>query len=296
MSSADDRFGGVFALLLTPFQPDGSIDWETYERYVDWQLEQRPHGLFASCGSSELKHLTATERVELARRAVERAGSTPVVAVANAEPDTSAHEEELSRMAETGVSAVVFIPPDGMGTDQRRLGDYFASLAERSPVPVFLYEIPASRPKDIAPETYGRLVRETSVCGIKDTSGTLSGALAKLRAAPDGILYQAVAPFLLETLQAGGNGVMAIVSTAGARHVRALWDAVQERSDERARELQARVTFLNAILELGYVATAKYLVSLQGVPMGLTCRTGSTLSPPAAKSVETWYETLGKEA
>jgi len=296
MSSAEDRFRGVFALLLTPFQPNGSIDWQVYERYVDWQLAQRPHGLFASCGSSELKHLTATERVQLARRAVERAGSTPVVAVANADPETASHEHELARMADTGVSGVVFIPPNGMGTDQDRLGEYFAALAAKSPVPVLLYEIPASKPKDIAPATYGRLVRETNVCGVKDTSGTLSGALAKLEAAPDGVLYQAVAPFLQETLKAGGNGVMAIVSTAAARHVRALWDAVRAQEGEQARDLQARLTFLNAILELGYVATAKYLVSLQGVPMGLTCRTGSTLSPPAAKSVETWYDASGKEA
>jgi 4-hydroxy-tetrahydrodipicolinate synthase len=294
----------VFALLLTPFRPTGDIDWETYRRYVDWQLEQRPHGLFASCGSSELKHLTGDERVTLARRAVERAGATPVVAVANADAELSRHEEELARMVDTGVSGVVFIPPNGMGHDQERLGDYFAELAAKSPVPTLLYEIPSSRPKDIAPATYGRLVREANVHGVKDTSGTLAGALAKLEAAPDGVLYQAVAPFLLETLRAGGNGVMAIVSTAAAGHVVALWEAIRDegrRGDgadgagRNAERLQSTITYLNAVLELGYVATAKYLVSLSGVPMGLTCRTGSTLSAPAAKSVETWYADYGRE-
>lgn len=295
---------GVFALLLTPFHPDGSIDWETYRRYVDRQIAHTPHGLFASCGSSELKHLSPEERVALAREAVARAGTTPVVAVANADPDISQHPEELARMVETGVSGVVFIPPNGMGHDQNRLGDYFAELASRSPVPVLLYEIPSSQPKDVAPETYGRLVRESNVCGIKDTSGTLAGALAKLKAAPDGILYQAVAPFLLDTLRAGGNGIMAIVSTAAAGHVVALWNAVHsgeppgaaaEPGRPSADALQSTITYLNAILELGYVATAKYLVALSGVPMGLTCRTGSTLSAPAAKSVETWYTDYGRE-
>lgn len=304
MSSAraDAGLRGVFALLLTPFAEDGSIDWSTYDRYVDRQIELGAHGLFASCGSSELKYLEWEERLALARRAVERAGTLPVVAVANAEPDVSRHHDELSRMADTGVSGVVFIPPPGMGVDQTKLQDYFAEMADRAPVPVILYEIPSSKPKDIAPETYGALVRETSVRGIKDTGGTLAGSIAKMVAAPGGVLFQAVAPFLLETIRAGGTGAMVIASTGACDLVVDLFGAAtggaaavgepvggpasRGRSDS-AEDAQRLLTYLNAVLELGYVATAKYLVSLRGVPMGLTCRSGSTLSPMAAKSVET---------
>ena len=308
MSNQQQKLRGVFGLLLTPFHSTGEIDWPTYDRYVDWQLGQEPHGLFASCGSSELRHLTARERVQLARRAVELAGETPVAAVANADPHVSTHADEVARMADTGVSAIVFIPPDGMGRDQSMLTDYFADLAGRSPVPVILYEIPSAHPKEIAPATYGTLVRETSVCGIKDTSGTVAGATAKMEAAPGGTVYQAVAPFLLDTLRAGGNGAMAIASTACPRLVVKLWDrAMQERSagpghdgsavaalraDEPAalaEAAQRQLTYLNAVLELGYMATAKHLVSLHGIPMNAYCRSGRTLEPMAAKSIETWY-------
>ncbi len=294
MSNQQQELRGVFGLLLTPFDQTGEIDWTTYDRYVDWQLGQAPHGLFAACGSSELRHLTARERVQLARRAVERSGAMSVAAVANADPDVSKHADELARIADTGVSAVVLIPPDGVGRDQSMLTDYFADLAGRSPVPVILYEIPSAKPKEIAPATYGALVRETSVCGIKDTSGTVAGAAAKMEAAPNGIVYQAVAPFLLDTLRAGGNGAMAIASTACTRLVVKLWDlAMEERSagatKARAEEAQRQLTYLNAVLELGYMATAKHLVSLHGIPMNVYCRSGRTLAPMAAKSIETWY-------
>ena len=281
---------GVFALLLTPFHPNREIDWTAYDRYVDWQLDQAPHGLFASCGSSELKHLTASERLQLARRAVERAGTVPVVAVANAEPDVSRHTDDLRRTIDTGVAAVVLIPPDGLGEDQNRLADYVAGLAEANSVPVILYEIPSAKPKDIAPATYARLVRETPVCGIKDTSGTLAGTKAKLEAAPQGIVYQAVAPFLLETLQSGGRGAMVIVSTACCSLVVRLWHEALN-GDASAVQSQYRLTCLNALLELGYMATAKYLATLGGASMGLTCRTGRSISPMAARSIEIWHET-----
>ena len=298
MNSArpDADLRGVFALVLTPFAEDRSIDWNTYDRYVDRQIELGAHGLFASCGSSELKYLEWEERLALARRAVERAGTLPVVAVANAEPDVSSHHDELSRMASTGVSGVVLIPPTGMGVDQAKLQDYFAEMADRSPVPVILYEIPSSKPKDIAPETYGALARDTAVRGIKDTSGTLAGSIAKMEAAPGGVLFQAVAPFLLETIRAGGTGAMVIASTAACDLVLDLFGAAagdtaaaaaSHGRSKSAEDAQRLLTYLNAVLELGYVATAKYLVSLRGVPMGLTCRSGSTLSPMAAKSVET---------
>lgn len=294
MTDRYERFQGVFALLLTPFQPNGDIDWQAYDRYVDWQLAGGPHGIFASCGSSELRHLTLHERLALTRRAVERAGQTPVVAVANAEPERGSHPEEVKQMLDTGVSGVVFIPPDGVGHDQKQLGDYFAELAEISTVPVVLYEIPSSKPKEIAPATYGRLVRETRVCGIKDTSGTLAGTLAKVEQAPQSVVYQAVAPFLLETIRAGGRGAMVIVSTASARLVVNLWN--QARADVPAAvESQRRLTYLNALFELGYTATAKYLASLSGAKMDLYCRTGRTLSAVAAKSIETWYEQYGSE-
>ncbi|HET7558773.1 MAG TPA: dihydrodipicolinate synthase family protein, partial [Limnochordia bacterium] len=115
MTTELKRFEGVMALLLTPYLPDGSIDWATYDAYVDWQLQNGPEGLFAVCGTSEMKWLTLDERLALAKRAKARAGGRPVVATANLEGDPAAQRDEVRRMADTGVSGVVLVPPEGMG-------------------------------------------------------------------------------------------------------------------------------------------------------------------------------------
>ncbi len=285
------EFQGVFALLLTPFLPNRDIDWPAYDRYVDWQLSQRPHGLFAVCGSSEMGKLTLAERLRLAEQAVRRAaGQVPVFATANAERDPADHEQELLRIAQTGVSGIVLIPPNGMGEDQRKLGEYFARMAELSPVPVFLYECPMVKPHLIDSRIYSELANRHGIRGIKDTTCTLEGIEAKIKGAPDSIVYQANTPLMLEAIHRGAGGVMAITTTAAVSLVLELWERGVRR-DPAADAALERLAALDTVLGGGFPATAKYLATLQGIPMNLHTRTGKTMGRESAQAIAMWRNT-----
>ncbi|MBP1995610.1 dihydrodipicolinate synthase family protein [Paenibacillus eucommiae] len=283
------RLRGVFALLLTPFELDGRIDWEAYDRYVDWQLAAQTQGLFAVCGSSEMGCLSLEERLQLAARAVERAGEVPVIATANVGQETENHKEELLQLAETGVSGVVLVPPEGMGRDQSRLEAYFASLADASPIPVLLYECPIYRPHLVEPDVYGRLVKNNGIIGIKDTTCTLEGIGAKRAAAPGSIVYQANTPYMLESIRSGCGGIMAITSTAAADLVLKLW-TLASAGDQDAAGVHERLVFLDAVLGNGFTASAKYAVAQQGISMNVTTRTGKSLSASEARAIDVWLE------
>lgn len=284
------RFSGVYSLLLTPFQPDRSIDWNGYDEYVDWQLSMSPQGLFAVCGSSEMGQLTSEERLSLAERAVNRAGNTPVIATANVDPEIGRHAEDMHRMAETGVSALVLIPPSGVGDNQQQLGAYFAELADRSPLPILLYECPLHKPHLIDSQVYADLVTRHGIIGIKDTTSTIEGILAKITGAPDGIVYQANTRLMLDAIRLGAGGIMAITATAAADVVLKLWLQASAGSAEAA-DTHRKLVELNDILEMGYTATAKYLAALRGVPMGSTTRSGSTVSAEATAALRKWVLT-----
>lgn len=286
------KFDGAFALLLTPFHADGAIDWNAYDRYVDWQLSHNPHGLFAVCGSSEMKWLTLDERLKLAQRAVDRAGDVRVVATANLEEDVDAHADEIKRMAETGVAAVVLVPPQGMGHDLERFADYFAHLADRAPCPVILYEWPLRTPHRIPAEIYAELVNAHGVVGIKDTTCTVEGIRAKIDAAPNSIVYQANTPYLIEAVEMGARGIMAITSAAAADAVVQFWQAAKEQTPDRAQRHQSLV-FLDALLRFGYPATAKYLAARRGAPMEIDCRWPVTFPAEAAKTLDLWLAAQG---
>jgi 4-hydroxy-tetrahydrodipicolinate synthase len=288
------KFEGVFSLLLTPFHADGTIDWENYEYYVDWQLSHQPQGLFAVCGSSEMKWLTLEERLELARSAVVHAGRTPVVATANLEADLAAHVDEIARMADTGVAGVVLVPPDGLGDEPARFADYMANLAERAPCPVILYEWPLRKPYLIPADLYASLVREQGIIGIKDTTCTVEGIQAKIAAAPESIIYQANTPYLMEAVEMGARGTMAITSAAAGDLVVRFWQAATT-GDPEARKIHQQLVFLDSVLRFGYPGTAKQLAILRGVPMEPHCRWPVTPPDEAVKALAVWLGSIEKD-
>ncbi len=294
-------FGGVYSLLLTPFLENLDIDWPCYERYVAWQLELGPHGIFAVCGSSEMKWLLLEERVRLAASAVRLAGSTPVVATANLERDTARHAEEIRRIADAGVAGVVLVPPPGMGRSQERLGEYFARLIDGAPCPVLLYEWPMVEPHLIDARIYGSLARDHHCDGIKDTTCTMEGITAKIAVRAGSTVFQANAPFLAESLRAGAGGVMAITTTAAADLALEYWEketrtaGAGEASGESADALHAQLVLLDCALVRGnaYPASAKHLARLRGVAMGTACRNPVQLVPECSKAIEVWLARSG---
>ena len=288
-SQAATPLGGVMALLLTPFDADGAIDWPIYDEYVDWQLSQRPSGLFAVCGTSEMKWLTRPERLALAERAVARASGVgvPVIATANLDPDRTQHERELCDMAETGVTAVVLVPPSGMGRDQRRLQDYVLRLTEKAPCPVILYEWPQVEDYFISPQVFGELASRGRVAGIKDTTCTVEGITAKLNVAADTVVFQANTPYLLESLALGVGGIMAVTSAARCDLVVRLWESFQTGADD-LETVHQQLVCLDALLRMAYPAAAKYLVNVQGIEMSTATRWPVHLAGEMGKALEVW--------
>ncbi|MFB5661246.1 dihydrodipicolinate synthase family protein [Alteribacillus sp. HJP-4] len=288
----DKKYSGVFTLLLTPFNTNGAIDWAGYDRYVDWQLEAGPHGLFSVCGSSEMAWLSLSERLKLAKQAAARAGNTPVLATANVHPQSYWHKEELKRMSDTGVSGIVLVPPDKMGTDQQQLENYLRELAESSELPVFLYEWPQNQPNLIEADVWGRLSEISSIKGIKDTTCTMEDIQHKIsRSAGNTTIFQANTPFLLDAVKQGAGGIMATITAAFNESVLDFWKEATVNPDSRhSSELHQQLVLLDSVQRFAYPATAKHLASLQGIPMSSYCRWPVELSREAAKAVEVFYE------
>lgn len=288
----NNGFEGVYSLLLTPFHEDKTIHWDMYDRYVDWQLSKEPNGLFAVCGTSEMKWLERDERLNLARRAVWRAGDVPVVATGNLDADPTKHADEVRRIAETGVAGVVLVPPLGMGADMAQLEEHFASLIDVSPVPVFIYEWPQTSPYLIPATMFASLVNHHGLRGIKDTTCTLSGISEKLASVnrSSATVYQANIPYLLDALDAGAGGVMAVVSGCFGDWVVDLW---RQRKDEVGRDqAHARLLVLDLLLRMCYPTTSKFLVEARGIDIGLTTRWPAPLSQEAAKALSVFMKSL----
>ena len=99
---------GAWPVMLTPFSADLSVDWDVLDRYTDWLIAHEAAGLFPVALSGEMYEMPEAERLEVARRVVDRtAGRVPVLA-SIAEAGTDAEiATAAARLATTGVDAVV---------------------------------------------------------------------------------------------------------------------------------------------------------------------------------------------
>ena len=140
-----EQYRGVYALLLTAFKEDKSVDYDGYAAYVEWQASNRPNYLFPVCGSSEMMDLTLSERLKIAETAAKHSGDVPCFATANLEPSWKAQVEEVKKMEQTGVHGLVF-EQKVMPTMTTALLHIFASWQKIQLFPFFFMSSPDFNP------------------------------------------------------------------------------------------------------------------------------------------------------
>lgn len=255
---------GIYSLMLTPFFEDRTIDYNTYEKYADWQVEQGVEHLFAVCGSSEMKELTLEERLKLAELTVKHKGNTTVVATANIEPTKEENIEEIKKMEQTGVDGIV-LTTKGMGDDDDKLVAYIRELAETASIPVFLYEFPGFQPHLMSGKAYGELTKDGLIWGIKDTTCTMEGIRSKIDNKGDSTIIQANMPYLWDAYVAGARGVMATPTSCGGAFFRRFHEAFISGDMALAEQRYNEIILLDNAIDSGFCASAKELIRLQGI-------------------------------
>lgn len=162
-------FQGVVVPMLTPLDQCGSLDRPALRRYLDHLLGNGIDGLFALSSTGEFCALTWPEQCGMAESVVEHAaGRAPVCAGVS----TQSLKASIARsrdMAAAGVQAVVALPPFYFRTSQEEMQLFFSRLADASPVPLILYNMPFRTQHVIEPDTVFALLRHGNIIGLKDS-------------------------------------------------------------------------------------------------------------------------------
>lgn len=199
---------GALVALATPTTPSGELDLEALDRLVEHVVSGGVAGV-SPCGSTgEGARLTARQRLDVTARVMQRAGGLPVVAgvPVSAVPDA---EAELRQLHELGVRAALVAPPAYFPMGEPEVEDFYHRLADSSPVPLVLYNIPAFTRIPVPARTVGRLAVHPNVVGLKDSSRDLE----YLQAAVGAVQHAAAEDFRVYT----GTDTMLVASTlAGA--------------------------------------------------------------------------------
>nr|WP_295469383.1 dihydrodipicolinate synthase family protein [Mesorhizobium sp.] len=258
------KIDGIVPVMITPFTPENEIDWEGYERLIEWYLANGAEALFAVCQSSEMQHLSLDERRDLARFTVERvAGRVPVVASGHISDTPAGQREELAAIAATGIDGVVLVTnrlaglADGADVFRARVEDLLSVLP--SDLPVGLYECPAPFRRLLSEEEVSYCAQSGRFTFLKDVSCDLAVVKRRLeltRGTPLGI-NNANAAIAWPAIQAGASGFCGVMLNFHPDLYRWIQDHGAEHPD-LAEELAPFLVLAAMSEAFGYPKLAKH--------------------------------------
>ncbi len=274
---------GSISLAVTPFLDNGVIDWNSFDHLMDFHASAGSDAFFAVCGTSEMSLLTLDERLQVARRAVLRRGTMPVLACGNVSTDEREHPDEVRAMVDTGVDGLVLVPPV-TPKDESAWLRYVESLIQSVDVPILLYEWPERNAYHISPALYLKMVETLNVYGLKDTSGHLS-VISERRGA--GAVFQAVASLVVPAFELGILGTTLIGSAVRPDLSKRLWESLVTR-DVSVDPLAREIVLLHAVLDPSHPAGAKWLLKQAGWITEDTTRKPAVLDEAQRAALATW--------
>lgn len=176
---------GVIPALATPFTGEGELDEGALRRNVR-ALRRAPLAGYLVFGSTgEFPHLSFEEKERAVAAAVEEADGRPVIAQTG-EPTTAATVRLTRRAAELGARAALVVVPSyyKAAMQEREIAAFYHAVADASPVPVLLYNIPQTTGLNLSPRLVAELARHGNIAGIKDSAGDLAQIADLVRLAP----------------------------------------------------------------------------------------------------------------
>jgi 4-hydroxy-tetrahydrodipicolinate synthase len=264
--SSSSPFGAVLTAMVTPMKPDGDIDLDAAVRLATWLVDRGNDGLVLNGTTGEAPTTHAPEKAELVAAVVDAVGDRAVV-VAGAGSNDTLHAVRMAEQAyEAGAHGLLVVSPYYSRPSQTGLARHMEAVADSTPLPVMLYDIPGRAGVRIAPQTMDRLAEHPRIVAVKDATGDVAAAGRSV--ARTGLAwYSGDDALYLPLLAVGAVGIVSVAAHAAAPAFAALaraWEA-----GDTAGALTAYRSALPAIEALNgagmQAAAAKAACQLMGV-------------------------------
>jgi len=263
---APDFLKGVFAAVTTPFDDDGQVSIDNFERNIKMWLVSPLHGFVVLGSTGEFVHLDYDEKLRVMEAAVRAAEERPVI-VGTGAPSTREAVALSAAAAQLGAKAVLVVTPYYFGPtlDDRALIKHYLTVAESVDVPVILYSYPRLTGVSLSVEAVVELAGHPNIAGIKDTSDDLA-RLARLAAEtpPDFAVLTGSAHLLYAGLQAGAAGAILAVAGVAPWECCEIYDLWRQGKHEEAAALQRRLDVVERLIRRHGIGGLKGLMRMVG--------------------------------
>ncbi|MEX8492750.1 4-hydroxy-tetrahydrodipicolinate synthase [Sphaerotilus sp.] len=240
---------GSIVALVTPMHEDGSVDYPSLRRLIDWHIAEGTACIGVVGTTGESPTVSVEEHCEIIRVAVEQtAGRVPVMAGAGG--NSTREAIELSKFAkEVGADCTLSVVPYYNKPSQEGMFQHFKAITEAVDIPVMLYNVPGRTVADMLPETTLRLATLPGVIGIKEATGNIERACWLIKHAPEGFgVYSGDDGTAIALMLMGGQGNVSVTANIAPRAMADLCRAAVAGEAKTARELHFKLLSLNKLL------------------------------------------------
>ncbi|KKX52023.1 4-hydroxy-tetrahydrodipicolinate synthase [Sphingobacterium sp. IITKGP-BTPF85] len=259
---------GAGVALVTPFNADGTVDFDSLAQLIDYQIDSGMNYLVSLGTTGEVATLTKDERKSIWDFTVKQVNARVPLVAGIGGNNTAEIVEQIKNFDPTGFCAILSVSPYYNKPVQEGIYQHYKAIAEASPLPIILYNVPGRTGSNMTPATTIRLAKDfKNIVATKEASGNFAQFNEILRDKPaDFLLISGDDPATLPMMALGAVGIISVVGNAYPAQVSKLAALCTAGSFTEAR------TIHNALLEItdlcfveGNPCGVKYILQEKGI-------------------------------
>ena len=285
-------FNGIYTPIITPFDESGVIDYGKMKHNLEKWGKTDLDGIVVLGSNGEFVYLTEAEKLEVIQFAVNNFTKAKKIIAGVSCESTAETIETAKKAAALGVDAVLVLPPHyyrGAMKDEILYG-YFTDVADSSPVPVMLYNMPGNTGINLSSALIARLSNHPNIAGVKDTGGNIVQLAETVRDTDDNFsVFAGNTGYLMPALAVGARGATLALANILPQECCDLVKLVRENRYEEAKALQLKLLKINTLV------TGKYGVSGLKAAMDMLGYEGGVPRKPLKPATEEAREEIKAE-
>lgn len=263
----NNPFKGTGIALITPFKQDKTVDITALENVVNHVVEGGADFLVALGTTSEAPTLSQDEKKQVVSTILNTNGKRLPVLLGMGGNNTCSVIEQIKSQDFTGIDGILSVVPYYNKPNQRGMKAHFEAIADASPVPVILYNVPGRVGVNLQASTCVELAQHPNIIAVKEASGNLQQIMEILRDKPSDFDVLSGDDGITQPLMAlGAQGVISVAANAYIKPFSRMMRAMRDGQTEDALRLHYAMLRMNQLIFAdGNPAGIKYLMSLMGL-------------------------------
>lgn len=292
------NFKGIYTPIVTPFDENEEISYDYFKHNLDKWGQSNLDGIVVLGSNGEFVYLSEQEKLDVIRFVKRNFISSKNIIVGTYCESTKATIELSKKAADGGADAVLVLPPNyykgAMAKDETLLR-YYIDVADSSPVPVFIYNMPGNTGININSSVIAKLSKHPNIVGIKDTSGNIVQMTEIARDTDeDFAIFAGNAGYLLPALEVGARGATLALANILPDECCKLVSLYKDGKHEEAKKLQYKMMEINNAVTAKFgIGGLKYALDLLGYKGGYVRRPLMNVTTESAEIIRKLLEEYG---